>query len=106
MIRVSVMSGAKPNATLSELRTRIDQLDEQLISMLAERFRVTEQVGQLKAHLAAEPEDKAREEQQRTRYHALAVQYHAPADAITDVMTRIWEHVKNRHERLRKSDRC
>ena len=61
---------------------------------------MTEQVGRLKAECALGPEDVERE-QQRTRYHAFAERFGAPADVITDVMVRVWDHVKSRHERLR-----
>ena len=36
---------------LREQRVRIDELDEQLICLLAERFEITKTVGELKAKL-------------------------------------------------------
>jgi chorismate mutase len=42
---------------LDALRTRIDAIDEQIIQLLADRFRVTEEVGLLKKRyqLQADP---------------------------------------------------
>ena len=43
------MSDRSPEATLLALRGSIDNIDAALIHMLAERFRCTQQVGELKA---------------------------------------------------------
>ena len=50
-----------PRAELLRLRSSIDNIDAALIFMLAERFRATQQVGQLKACLlytSPSPRDK------------------------------------------------
>lgn len=55
-------------------RHTIDNLDAALIYILAERFRCTKQVGELKARCALPPSDPRREEQQIARLRALAEQ--------------------------------
>lgn len=57
---------------LLRLRATIDNIDAALIFMLAERFRATQQVGQLKAEHAMPASDPSREEQQVARLRALA----------------------------------
>ncbi len=57
---------------LRTLRDSIDNIDAALIYLLAERFKCTQQVGRLKAHLGLPPADKAREAQQVARLRALA----------------------------------
>ena len=57
---------------LTKLRDSIDNIDAALIYLLAERFKCTQQVGRLKAHLGLPPADKAREAQQVARLRALA----------------------------------
>ena len=61
-----------PTQTLLRLRASIDNIDAALIYMLAERFRCTKQVGQLKAEHRMPASDPAREEQQIARLRSLA----------------------------------
>jgi len=57
---------------LLALRASIDNIDAALIYLLAERFKCTQKVGQLKAVRALPPADPAREAQQIARLRALA----------------------------------
>jgi len=61
-----------PPEELVRLRGSIDNIDAALIHLLAERFKCTQQVGQLKARLGLPASDPARETQQITRLRALA----------------------------------
>ncbi|MBT2484163.1 MULTISPECIES: chorismate mutase [unclassified Microbacterium] len=63
-----------PQAELLRLRASIDNIDAALIFLLAERFRATQQVGQLKAEHEMPASDPHREEQQVARLRALAEQ--------------------------------
>ncbi|WP_460775418.1 chorismate mutase [Microbacterium sp. GXF7504] len=63
-----------PTQTLQRLRASIDNIDAALIYMLAERFRCTKQVGELKAEYRMPASDPAREEQQIARLRALALE--------------------------------
>ena len=66
------MSDRIPEATLLALRNSIDNIDAALIHMLAERFRCTQQVGELKAEHGMPASDPDREERQIARLRALA----------------------------------
>ncbi len=66
------MSDHSPEATLLALRSSIDNIDAALIHMLAERFRCTQQVGELKAEHGMPASDPGREERQIARLRALA----------------------------------
>jgi chorismate mutase len=57
---------------LSQLRASIDNLDAILIHTLAERFKLTQDVGKLKALHDMPPADKAREAEQIARLRTLA----------------------------------
>jgi len=57
---------------LLDLRESIDNIDAALIHIIAERFKCTRRVGQLKAKLDLPAGDPAREEQQIARLRALA----------------------------------
>lgn len=57
---------------LEALRASIDNIDAALVHMLAERFRCTQQVGQLKAKFGMPSSDLDREARQIARLRALA----------------------------------
>lgn len=60
-------------AELAALRQSIDNIDAALVHLLAERFKATQQVGQLKAAKGLPPSDPERERRQVARLRALAV---------------------------------
>ncbi|MFC7491762.1 MULTISPECIES: chorismate mutase [unclassified Knoellia] len=64
------MSDVPPE--LARLRSSIDNIDAALVHLLAERFKCTQQVGELKATAGMPPADPAREERQITRLRGLA----------------------------------
>ena len=57
---------------LGAYRRSIDNIDAAIIHMLAERFRITQRVGHLKAEHGLPPADPAREARQIERLRALA----------------------------------
>ena len=59
-------------AELARLRASIDNMDAALVHLLAERFKITQQVGELKAAHGLPPADPVREAQQIARLRALA----------------------------------
>ena len=61
-----------PEQTLLRLRATIDNIDAALIFVLAERFRATKQVGELKSDHGMPASDPSREEQQVARLRRLA----------------------------------
>ena len=70
------MSDRSPEATLLALRGSIDNIDAALIHMLAERFRCTQQVGELKAEHGMPTSDPDREVRQIARLRSLAEDAH------------------------------
>lgn len=66
------MSEQTPQQRLDQLRGSIDNIDAALVYMLAERFRCTQQVGELKAEHGMPASDPAREARQIPRLRALA----------------------------------
>lgn len=61
-----------PMEELGRLRSSIDNIDASLTYMLAERFRCTQQVGELKARHNMPPADLDREARQTARLRQLA----------------------------------
>lgn len=66
------MTDDDPTTTLLRLRASIDNIDAALTFLLAERFRCTKQVGELKADHGMPASDPGREEQQIARLKRLA----------------------------------
>ncbi len=63
-----------PDPTLTGFRKSIDNIDAALIHMLAERFRITQAVGEYKAKTQLPPADPNREARQIERLRKLAVE--------------------------------
>jgi chorismate mutase len=61
-------------ATLQQFRRSIDNFDAALIHILAERFRITKQIGEFKASRQLPPADPKREEDQIARLRKLAAE--------------------------------
>ncbi|HZZ88972.1 MAG TPA: chorismate mutase [Caulobacteraceae bacterium] len=59
---------------LLEIRHSIDNIDAALIHLLAERFKQTRKVGQLKARVGLPPADPEREARQIARLRNLATE--------------------------------
>lgn len=57
---------------LNRLRMSIDNMDAALVHLLAERFKITQQVGVLKAEYGLPAADPAREARQIARLRSLA----------------------------------
>lgn len=58
--------------TLDDLRASIDNIDAALVHLLAERFKITQDVGRYKASVGMPPADLDREARQVARLRALA----------------------------------
>jgi chorismate mutase len=71
LARLSAM-GDPVAEELLRLRRSIDNMDAALVHLLAERFKVTQRVGELKAAHGLPPADPVREAQQIERLRALA----------------------------------
>jgi chorismate mutase len=62
--------------TLLSIRQSIDNIDDALVRLLAERFKFTQRVGVLKATNGLPAADPGREREQIRRLRALAVEAH------------------------------
>ena len=59
---------------LSRYRASIDNIDAALVCMLAERFKITQAVGEYKAEVGLPPADESRENEQIGRLRTLATE--------------------------------
>ena len=94
-------SSADPvGAELQRLRHSIDNLDAAVMYLLAERFKHTEQVGQLKAKHALPAADLAREAQQIARLRRLAADADLDPVFAEKLLAFIIAEVLRHHEAL------
>ncbi|MBS1052002.1 chorismate mutase [Gluconobacter kondonii] len=87
-------------AELERLRGSIDNIDAALIHMLAERFRCTQEVGQLKARAHLPPADPSRETRQIERLRQLARDAHLDPDFAEKFLAFVIHEVIRHHEAI------
>lgn len=89
-------------ALLREHRASIDRLDAILVYTLAARFKLTQDVGRLKAEHALPPSDPVREAEQIARLERLAQDADLDPEFARKFMTFIIAEVIRHHETLQK----
>ncbi len=86
---------------LRSLRASIDNIDAALVHMLAERFKCTQAVGELKAAHDLPPADPAREEAQITRLRQLAADADLDPAFAEKFLNFLIEEVIRNHKAIR-----
>lgn len=89
-----------PKAELTALRGSIDNMDAALVHLLAERFKITQRVGHLKAEHGLPPADPAREREQIARLRALAQDAHLDPEFAEKFLNFIVSEVVRHHEQI------
>ncbi|AXE38203.1 T-protein [Acidipropionibacterium virtanenii] len=92
---VGGMSEVHPE--LAELRNSIDNMDAALIHLLAERFKITQRVGVLKATQGLPPADPEREKEQVARLRRLAEASHLDPEFAEKFISFIVAEVVRHH---------
>ena len=91
-----------PVEKLEQFRKSIDNLDAALVHIMAERFRVTKQVGELKAQADLPPSDPEREKNQVIRLRELATSSNLDPDFAEKLLNFIISEVIQHHKQARK----
>ncbi len=94
-------ASATPPPELAEMRRSIDNIDSALLHLLAERFKCTRKVGELKARLNLPPADPAREAQQIARLRGLAVSADLDPEFAEKFLNFLVTEVIRHHEIIR-----
>lgn len=90
--------------TLARYRDSIDNIDAALILMLAERFKVTQAVGQYKAVTKLPPADPGREKRQIERLRRLADDAKLDPDFSEKFLRFIIDEVIRHHRKISGED--
>ena len=90
---------AEPDPVLAAFRKSIDNIDAALIHMLAERFRITQAVGEYKAQAGLPASDPGREARQIERLRALAVDADLDPEFSEKFIRFVIEEVIRHHQR-------
>jgi chorismate mutase len=85
---------------LLRLRASIDNMGAALVHLLAERFKITQQVGELKAAHGLPPADPAREAQQIERLRGLAEEAKLDPEFAEKFLNFVVAEVVRHHEAL------
>lgn len=93
---------ARAAQLLKEHRASIDRLDAILIYTLAERFKRTKAVGQLKAEHELPPSDPAREAAQIERLERLAKEADLDPEFARKFLNFVISEVIRHHEQMQK----
>jgi chorismate mutase len=86
---------------LTRYRDSIDNIDAALVFMLAERFKITQAVGEFKATNALPPSDPGREEKQIERLRQLARDAKLDPDFTEKFLRFIINEVIRHHHQIR-----
>jgi chorismate mutase len=95
----SPVSGPAPDPVLAGFRKSIDNIDAALIHMLAERFRITQAVGEYKAKATLPPADPDREARQIARLRKLSEEADLDPEFSEKFLRFIIDEVIRHHER-------
>ncbi len=92
------------NPELERLRASIDNMDAAIIHLLAERFKITQQVGQLKAREGLPPADTDREAEQIGRLRRLAAVADLDPEFAEKFLNFIVAEVVRHHEAIAEGE--
>ena len=87
---------------LAAYRSSIDNIDAALIHILAERFRITKEVGSHKARTQLPPSDPERERRQIARLRKLAEEAQLDPDFGEKFIRFIIDEVIHHHEQAKR----
>jgi chorismate mutase len=88
---------------LNRFRQSIDNIDAALVHILAERFRITQAVGEYKAQHQLPPADPSREEKQIARLRQLAKESNLDPEFSEKFLRFIIDEVIRHHEQIREN---
>jgi len=99
-----LVSAEDTDDTLAGYRSSIDNIDAALILLLAERFKITKQIGKYKASAGLPPADPQREQQQIERLRELSASANLDPAFSEKFLRFVISEVIRHHDRARGDD--
>ena len=90
---------------INHLREKIDDIDNEIVAKLAQRFELTKQVSEHKAAMDLPARDESREAVQYQRIKKLAEQYGLDPDIAKSFLNMVIEHVVAEHKELSRNNK-
>lgn len=84
---------------LKDLRKQIDKVNQKLIRVLAERFRITQKIGEYKRKHNLPPLDKEREKQILEKNRILAEKLGLDPELVEQIFKLIFKKVRKNHKK-------
>jgi chorismate mutase len=95
------MTAESVPAELLEIRDKIDQIDRELVQLLARRFALTHRVGMLKASRALDAVDAGREARKLDALRVLCAENKLNPELVTELFTKIMAEAVHNHNQIR-----
>ena len=95
-------TASQPDPVLASFRKSIDNIDAALIHILAERFRITQAVGEYKARATLPPADPDREARQIARLRKLSEEADLDPEFSEKFLRFIIDEVIRHHAQLQE----
>ena len=89
------------HSSIELLRNEIDTIDNQIITILTQRFEVTKQVGLYKALKNLPATDLTREAKQFAKFQKMAIRYKLDVDFVCQAFRIIIDQVVMSHKQIR-----
>ena len=89
-------------AELLQVRNQIDAIDAELIELLSARFRLTHQIGRLKASERLAARDEQREADKLLWLRELCLAKGLNPELVIEIFSQIWREVVKNHKKLRQ----
>lgn len=86
---------------LQEIRQSLDALDDTIITLVARRFELTREVGEIKKEKNLPSVDPVREKEQRDRVRALAVKEGLDPDVAEKFLRLLIDETVKNHNRIK-----
>ena len=95
------MTSQQPPQELQTIRQGIDEIDQELVALLARRFALTQEVGLLKASQSLQAVDAGREAEKIAAIRQLCEEQGLSPDLGADLLSRIMAEAARNHRQLR-----